>query len=420
MGKNPAAAKREAKSDNQRKPAKSKEEKGAPRIRYRPKLSRRPRLPIIRFPWWLRFLNWREIPWWGRLLIILGIVSIFLVSWFNIRPYFQPSPTYHLTVSVSPIDSGEVSSSPLYLDYQEGSEVRLQAIAAADHEFIHWSGDISGDSPTLTITIDSDKDITANFRRIIRYSLTTSVSPFGGGEVNPSIGTYDAGSSVVLTATPAGDYEFVYWSGDVSDKSPVITVSMESDKDITANFRVIRYALTVTANPPEGGRVSPGSGIYEIGSSVTMTAEPAEDYEFSYWSGDTGGTNPEVTVNIDSDKEVTANFTRVIQEIRLTMPAKISASASTFSNVINSGDIVEGFVEITGEYKSYDRDFAWTFEIINPEGRRMEYKRGHWFRDNHYDFSFKAPYNGSYKMKVWHNSLFEKELLIKIRPMGWQ
>jgi hypothetical protein len=268
--------------------------------------------------------------------------------------------------------------------------------------------------------MDSDKEITANFSRIVHYTLTTLASPSGGGEVNPNEGIYDAGSLVILTAIPAGNYELVSWSGDISETSPVVTVNMDSDKEVIANFRIIRHFLAVIVNPPEGGEVSPASGIYEVGSTVTMTAKPAEDYDFTYWSGDVGGTNPEVTIDIDSDKEVIANFTRLIQEIKLIMPVGISASVDTFSNVVNGGDTVEGFVEITGEYKSYDRDFAWTFEIIGPEGRRFEYKRGHWLRDNHYDFSFKAPYTGSYKIIVRHNSLFEKELLIKIRPMGWQ
>ncbi len=421
MGTKPALPKRETEGDNQRKPSKSKEEKRAPWIRYRPRVPKRPELPRIRFPWWLRLLRWRDIPWWGRFLIILGIVSIFLVLWFNVRPYyFEPISTYRLNVSISPVTGGEISINPAYSDYEEDSEVTLKATAATNHEFIGWSGDISGDNPVVTVIMDSDKEIIANFSRIARYALRTSVSPLGGGEVSPSIGLYEEGSSVILIATPAEDYEFVSWSGDISATSPVATVNMESDKEITANFRIIRYVLAVTSDPVEGGEVIPGSGIYEVGSSVTMTAKPAEDYDFAYWSGDMVGTNPVVTVNIDSDKEVIANFTRVIQEIKLIMPTKISASVNTFSNIIDRGDTVEGFAEINGEFKSYDRDFAWTFEILGPEGRRLEYKRGHWVRDNHYDFSFEAPYTGSYKIRVRHNSLFEKELLIKIKPMGWE
>jgi hypothetical protein len=418
--KNHSALRRKARLDSHGKALKSEEKKSTHRTRYRPKPARCPRFSKVRFIWWLRLLKWREIPWWGQFFIILGIVSIFLVFWFYIRPYYQPPPTYHLSASVSPVDGGEVSISPGYLDYQEGSQVTLNATAAIDWEFIDWSGDISGYSSTVSVIMDSDKEITANFRRIIRYALTTSVSPSGGGEVNPSVGVYDTGSSVILTATPAANYEFVSWSGDISAESPVVKVYMDSDKEITADFRIIQYTFAVTVNPIEGGEVSPSSGIYEVGSSVTMMAQPTEDYDFVYWSGDVRGTNPVVTLDVDSDKEVTANFTRIIQEIKLIMPVGISASVDTFSNVINSGDTIEGFVEITGEFKSYDRDFAWTFEILGPEGRRIEYKRGHWLRDNHYDFSFKAPYSGSYKIRVRHNSLHEKELLIKIRPMGWQ
>jgi hypothetical protein len=330
-----------------------------------------------------------------------------------------PPPEYRLIVTESPVGSGQVSISPRYEDYHQGTRVTLEATPSAEYEFTSWSGDVQGVAPTVTVTMDSNKTVTANFR-IVQYDLTAAVSPPGGGQVSPDAGSYDSSSQVSLEATPSAGYEFVYWSGDAQGQSPTVIVTMNSDKEVTANFQIIRYNLTTAVSPPEGGRVSPSIGTYNTGSQVSLEATPSAEYEFVYWSGDVEGQNPTVTVTMDSNKEVTANFVATFQEIRLVMPIGISASVNTFSNVINGGDTIEGFVEITGDYKSYDRDFAWTFEIIAPEGRRTAYKRGHWLRDNHYDFSCKAPYSGSYKIIVRHNSLFEKELLIKIRPMGWQ
>jgi hypothetical protein len=215
------------------------------------------------------------------------------------------------------------------------------------------------------------------------------------------------------------EYEFVSWSEDTSGVSPTVTITMDSDKEVTANFRIIQYALTAAASPPEGGRVSPGSGTYDSGSPVTLTATPSAEYEFVSWSGDTSGVSPTVMITMDSDKEVTANFVATVQEIRLIMPSGISGSAVNYANYLERGEIIEGFVELTGEYRAQDWSFDWTFEIIGPEGRKIDYWEGHWVKDNHHDFSFKAQYNGTYRIRVRHNSLDDKDLLIKIKPKGW-
>ncbi len=383
------------------------------------KFFRRIRAPKWRIPWWLRPINWREIPWWSKLLMVLGMVGVGFAIWFAVQSSLAPPPEYRLSTTVNPASGGQVNLNPSYDNYRKGTQVTLTTTAAADYEFVSWSGDASGVSPTVTITMDSDKEITANFQ-IIQYGLTAAVSPPEGGRVSPSSGTYDIGSPVTLTATASADYEFVSWSGDASRVSPTITITMDSDKEVTANFQVVQYDLATTANPPEGGQVSPSSGTYDSGSPVTLTATASADYEFVSWSGDASGVSPTVTITMDSNKEITANFVATVQEIRLIMPTGISGSAVVYTNDLERGEIIEGFVELTGEYRGQDWSFDWTFEIIGPEGRKIDYWEGHWVKDNHHNFSFKAQYSGTYRIRVRHNSLTDKDLLIKIIPMGWQ
>ena len=252
------------------------------------------------------------------------------------------------------------------------------------------------------------------------YNLSVTVNPSGSGNISPTDGNYTDGAEVALTATSASDYEFVSWSGDASGASPAVTVTMDSDKDVVANFRIIQYTLATSVSPPEGGNISPSSGTYDSGSSVTLTATPASSYEFVSWSGDASGAIPAVTITMDSDKDVVANFVTIRQEITHTMPTGISGSVVTYFNVLKRGDVVDGFVELTGEYYSHDWSFDWTFEILGPEGRRVEsWTGGHWVKRTHHDFSFIAPYSGSYKIRVRHNSLYDKYLVIEIRPKGW-
>ena len=66
------------------------------------------------------------------------------------------------------------------------------------------------------------------------------------------------------------------------------------------------YRLTVFK--VGNGTVTPGSGDYEAGSTVTLTATPDTGATFDHWSGDASGTDPVVDIEMTSDKEVTANF----------------------------------------------------------------------------------------------------------------
>ena len=70
------------------------------------------------------------------------------------------------------------------------------------------------------------------------YTLSVSVSPSGAGSVSPSSGQYEEGTQVTLTATPASGYTFDYWDGDASGSSLATTITMDSNKSITAHFKV--------------------------------------------------------------------------------------------------------------------------------------------------------------------------------------
>lgn len=147
---------------------------------------------------------------------------------------------YLLNIYIEPAGSGIVKTSPESPDgyYDKSSVVTLTAEAAPHYTFIGWSGDASGTAPEVSITMDSNKSVTANFARL--YRLTTNVSPVGGGNISVSPasldGTYKDGTVVTLTATPAKGYVFTNWSGDASGADPVVNVTMNGDKLVSANF----------------------------------------------------------------------------------------------------------------------------------------------------------------------------------------
>lgn len=72
------------------------------------------------------------------------------------------------------------------------------------------------------------------------YILTTSAVPAAGGEITivpySASGAFEPDSQVTLTAVPGDCYTFRYWDG-VPETSETITITLDSDKSITANFK---------------------------------------------------------------------------------------------------------------------------------------------------------------------------------------
>jgi hypothetical protein len=241
--------------------------------------------------------------------IITGCVAVVTVVMVLVIPRLLT--TYTLSVSVNPQGAGSVY--PSGGEYRPGMQIALVAIPESGYTFSHWSGGASGTASNITVTMDSDKGITAYFETEVSppvdtYTLTMDVSPSGAGSVSPSSGEYDAGTEVTLAAAAASGYAFDHWSGGATGTTSDITITMDSDKSVTANFRIMTYALTTNISPSGAGAVSPSGGEYYSGVLVTLIASPASGYAFDHWGGDALGNTSKITVTMDSDKDVTAYF----------------------------------------------------------------------------------------------------------------
>ena len=71
------------------------------------------------------------------------------------------APTYTLTTNV--VGSGMISASPSGKTHIEGTVVTLTATSASNYTFLSWSGDLSGATSPMDITIDANKSVTATF-----------------------------------------------------------------------------------------------------------------------------------------------------------------------------------------------------------------------------------------------------------------
>ena len=128
----------------------------------------------------------------------------------------------------------------------------------------------------------------------------------------------------------------------------------------------IIYTLTTSANPAEGGTVSPVTKQYEEGSTVAINATSAAEYVFQSWSGATG-LSSSTSLVMSSDKSVTANFIKKKYALTTTVEGEgtvnekvIKAGAATD---YNSGTIVELTATPSDEWLFVE----WTGDVTGTE-----------------------------------------------------
>jgi len=169
----------------------------------------------------------------------------------------------------------------VYLQESDGSfqAEELYDIPYASHYNPHGLavGDINNDTENDVVIADYNNGLVwLRGVYVQEYSLTIAAG--AGGTTNPAPGTYtyDVGTDVSITAVPNSGYEFSGWSGDASGTTNPITITMNSDKSIEANFSVAQHMLTIYVLTGGTTSPAPGSSTHDYGTQVQVTATAME------------------------------------------------------------------------------------------------------------------------------------------------
>lgn len=247
-----------------------------------------------------------------------------------------------LTTLVTPLNTGIVTQSGSG-SYDPGTTATIEAVPSNGFEFLEWEGDIRGTDNPIEVTMDTNKSVTAVFVELPSI-MTLSVSPNGSGSVNESgSGSYVKDSIATLEAVPSSGYRFDRWEGDASGSDNPLSLTMNSDKDVTAVFELITYSLSTNVSPAATGSVTEsGDGTYLQGAGATVTATPAEGYLFERWEGALNGTGNPAELTMDEDKTVTAVFALIPPDYNLAT----NVSPNNGGTITESGDgtYVEGTI----------------------------------------------------------------------------
>ncbi|MEO7530828.1 MAG: ice-binding family protein [Sediminibacterium sp.] len=316
------------------------------------------------------FLNWTEngtvVSTSSSFQFVIAGNRTFVAN-FSIVPSLQ----YAVILSSNPPAGGTNTGSG---SYTSGTSVTITATPNTGYSFVNFTenGTVISTSASFTFPITSTRIIVANFV-INTYTLTATANPAAGGTItkNPDQPKYDYGTQVLLTATPATGYRFANWTenGTIVSTSAAYQVSMTTNRVLVANFTLNSYGLTLTINPTAGGSVTknPDRASYDSGSTVVLTATANPGYTFTSWAGDASGSTNPLTVVMNSNKNIVANFTPtpvVIPLINLGTAANFGAFGGNagitnqgINTVINNGSIgttaastlITGFHDMTGD-----------------------------------------------------------------------
>ena len=143
------------------------------------------------------------------------------------------------------------------------------------------------------------------------YTINVNANNNSWGTVSGG-GTYPAGATCTLLASPASGYQFDCWklNGSVVSNSPQYSFTVTENATYTAYFAetpVVYYTITTEVTPSGAGSIT-GGGTYPAGSSITLEAVNNPGWTFAHWQ-DNNSSNPR-TITVTGDATYTATFTQ--------------------------------------------------------------------------------------------------------------
>jgi hypothetical protein len=155
---------------------------------------------------------------------------------------------------------------------------------------------VSGINLTSAINITPPTDFLVSTTSGSGYTSSLSIAPTTG--VVTSIPIY-----VVFNRPSPGTT-----SGKITHAS-----TGAASVDVAVNGTAIQYYSLTTITSPTAGNItlSPPGGIYPSGSVISITAVANNGFAFNSWSGDLIGSANPVSITINGNRTITANFVEV-------------------------------------------------------------------------------------------------------------
>ena len=210
--------------------------------------------------------------------------------------------TFTITVEATPEEGGTVTGGGTY---NMGQNCTLTATPNDGYTFVKWTrnGSQVSTNATYTFVVTQNATYIAHFQPRDFY-IAISSNPSNAGTVSGG-GTYSFGETCTVHAMPNTGFGFVEWTegGNQVSTEADYSFTVSGGRNLVAQFGRV-YEIVVEADPEAGATVS-GSGTYFEGETVTVTAEPNENYTFVNWTEGEQVASEELVYTFTATKDCT-------------------------------------------------------------------------------------------------------------------
>lgn len=246
-------------------------------------------------------------------------------------------------------------SMPLTADWDTWNTVSTSAYLNAGASDLRLEATGSSGLPNIDYITISGSSISVgdcNSTTPVTYTLSTNVN--GSGSVNPSSGTYNEGTVVTLTATPASGWQFDSWSGDASGTGTTTTVTMNSNLSVTANFSEI---------PTGGSEIT-----IQENETGFCAVDGAVESEHSGYTG-SGYANTDNASGYGIDYAVNAGSSGTY-----TIEIRYAATSDRPANLIQNGSVVASNINLpsTGAWTTWNAITTTAYLSAGESSLRLE------------------------------------------------
>jgi len=183
-------------------------------------------------------------------------------------------------------------------------------------------------------------DPNTGMRRLMSDSNNPGQGPTGGRAyglaVHPALGILATACSVitpggkfiasVCTVEPQSGNRAVF--SDFNNPAQGETIGNGPISLAVVPAPVPTARLTASVSPPGSGTISPPTGVYQRGTTVTVSATPNPGFAFSGFSGGLAGSVPSQALNLIADTTVVANFIAVAPRLNASVGVRSDGAAA--------------------------------------------------------------------------------------------
>lgn len=224
---------------------------------------------------------------------------------------------YFLSTSENPDQGGDITPAPPGRWYNSDENADILATPASSYQFYKWSGDLTGNTNPVSLSMTEPFTVSADFSRIIQVTINTSPSGLtfiadGSENTAPHTFSWLENSNHTISVNPYQEgssnirYRYISWS-DEGDTTHVFTVP-STNTAVIAEFQ-LQYFLCVDSEfgDPQG------EGWHDSNKNANFSVS-SQDIQgftkkiFNRWTGDFSGSSVTGSVFMNRPKSVTANW----------------------------------------------------------------------------------------------------------------